>query len=94
MASFTLQMSATAEVDGERRTMTAGFLWACSGYYDYDAGYTPHFEGQERFGGHPCRDIGGCRDDDEFRDHALPRVLCLGEEPAGPDVAGHGLGGR
>jgi monooxygenase len=30
-------------------TFTCGFLWACSGYYRYDAGYTPHFEGSEDF---------------------------------------------
>ena len=49
--SSTARWTVTSEVGGERRTMTADFLWACSGYYDYDAGYTPHFEGQERFGG-------------------------------------------
>ncbi len=27
------------------------FLLMCSGYYDYDNGYTPHFEGRERFKG-------------------------------------------
>ena len=25
--------------------MTAGFLWACSGYYDYEQGYRPHVRG-------------------------------------------------
>ncbi|NUS41491.1 MAG: NAD(P)/FAD-dependent oxidoreductase, partial [Terrabacter sp.] len=49
--SPTARWTVTAEVDGETRAMTADFLWACSGYYDYDTGYTPHFEGQERFGG-------------------------------------------
>ena len=29
----------------------AGFLFACSGYYDYDAGYTPEFPGRARFRG-------------------------------------------
>ena len=32
-------------------TITCGFLWMCSGYYDYAAGYTPEFPGIERFGG-------------------------------------------
>ena len=36
--SATARWTVTAEVDGERRTTTADFLWACSGYYDYDAG--------------------------------------------------------
>jgi len=31
--------------------MTCGFLMMCSGYYRYDEGYTPDFEGVERFGG-------------------------------------------
>ena len=37
----------------ERRktTITCGFLWMCSGYYDYAAGYTPEFPGVERFTG-------------------------------------------
>jgi monooxygenase len=32
-------------------TLTCSFLFMCSGYYRYDAGYTPRFEGSERFGG-------------------------------------------
>ncbi|WP_421999967.1 flavin-containing monooxygenase [Reyranella sp.] len=40
-----------AHGDGERATMTCGFLWMCSGYYDYAAGYTPDFAGTERFRG-------------------------------------------
>ena len=35
--------------DGEPVTYTCGFLWACTGYYRYDRGHTPHFEGQEDF---------------------------------------------
>src|SRR5512144_1912873 len=31
--------------DGEQVTFTCGFLWSCSGYYRYDEGYTPQFEG-------------------------------------------------
>jgi cation diffusion facilitator CzcD-associated flavoprotein CzcO len=30
---------------------TCNFLHMCSGYYDYDRGYTPHFVGQEEFAG-------------------------------------------
>jgi cation diffusion facilitator CzcD-associated flavoprotein CzcO len=30
---------------------TCSFLFSCSGYYDYDAGYTPAFDGIERFRG-------------------------------------------
>jgi len=31
--------------------LTCGFLFSCSGYYRYDHGYTPEFEGVERFAG-------------------------------------------
>jgi cation diffusion facilitator CzcD-associated flavoprotein CzcO len=36
---------------GETVTVTAGFLFSCSGYYRYDHGYTPEFPGLDRFGG-------------------------------------------
>lgn len=49
--STTARWTVRAEVDGGTREITADFLWACSGYYDYDEGHTPHFDGQERFGG-------------------------------------------
>src|SRR4051794_31111766 len=39
------------EHDGETRTITTGFLWACGGYYDYDKGFTPDFPGQQDFRG-------------------------------------------
>ena len=32
-------------------TLTCGFLWMCSGYYDYEAGYLPEFPDIERFKG-------------------------------------------
>jgi cation diffusion facilitator CzcD-associated flavoprotein CzcO len=35
----------------EELRMTCDFLFVCAGYYDYEAGYTPRFEGTERFGG-------------------------------------------
>jgi monooxygenase len=31
--------------------ITCNFLFMCSGYYRYDAGHLPHFDGSERFGG-------------------------------------------
>jgi monooxygenase len=43
---------------GETVRLTCDFLWACSGYYRYDEGYTPEFEGVDRFPGpvvHPQR---------------------------------------
>jgi monooxygenase len=36
---------------GETVQLTCDFLWSCSGYFRYDEGYTPEFEGRERFGG-------------------------------------------
>ncbi|NRA98089.1 MAG: NAD(P)/FAD-dependent oxidoreductase, partial [Planctomycetes bacterium] len=36
---------------GETCLFTCNFLFMCSGYYDYDQGYTPEFEGRERFAG-------------------------------------------
>jgi monooxygenase len=36
---------------GETEQMTCGFLFTCTGYFRYAAGYTPDFPGLERFGG-------------------------------------------
>jgi monooxygenase len=36
---------------GETVRVTCDFLWACSGYYRYDQGYAPEFEGIDRFSG-------------------------------------------
>jgi monooxygenase len=36
---------------GESVWLTCSFLYGCTGYYRYDEGYLPHFEGRERFDG-------------------------------------------
>ena len=36
---------------GETVRLTCGFLYACSGYYRYDEGYSPEFRGADSFGG-------------------------------------------
>ncbi len=36
---------------GERTALTCNWLFCAGGYYRYDEGYTPHFEGRERFAG-------------------------------------------
>ncbi len=36
---------------GEQGTVTCRWLVTASGYYRYDEGFTPHFEGRERFAG-------------------------------------------
>jgi monooxygenase len=53
---------------------TCGFLLMCSGYYRYDEGYTPPFEGAERFSGrivHPQQWT-------EDIDYADKRVVVIG----------------
>lgn len=40
----------TMQGDAER-TFTCSFLFMCSGYYNYDAGYTPDFKGADSFSG-------------------------------------------
>lgn len=68
----------TVEVErvptGETLRLSCNFLFMCSGYYRYDAGYTPEFPGIERFAGrvvHPQKwtpDI----------DYAGKRVVVIG----------------
>lgn len=38
-------------VEGEPRTITTRFLYLCTGYYRYDAGYRPDFPGEDEFTG-------------------------------------------
>ncbi len=62
------------EVSGEAEEWTAGFVAFCAGYYNYDAGYTPAFEGRERFKGefiHP-------QHWPEDLDYAGKRVVVIG----------------
>ena len=40
-----------AEHGGETFELTCDFFYGCTGYYRYDEGYTPEFEGRERFKG-------------------------------------------
>ena len=42
---------ATNGATGEPVHITCRFLYMCAGYYNYDEGHSPHFEGLERFGG-------------------------------------------
>jgi monooxygenase len=41
----------TVHSDGQQSVITCTFLFACSGYYNYDEGYLPKFEGYDDFGG-------------------------------------------
>ncbi|MDI3288025.1 NAD(P)/FAD-dependent oxidoreductase [Polyangium sp. 15x6] len=59
---------------GERLTITCRWLFCAGGYYRYDEGYTPRFEGTERFGGrivHP-------QHWPEDLDYAGKRVVVIG----------------
>jgi len=42
---------ATTNAAGESRSFTGNFLLLCQGYYNYQAGYRPHFPGEEEFQG-------------------------------------------
>ena len=62
------------EHEGETKRFVCGFLFMCAGYYDYDRGYTPDFEGLQQFKGrvvHPQ----AWTDDVEYRDK---RVAVIG----------------
>jgi cation diffusion facilitator CzcD-associated flavoprotein CzcO len=41
----------TAEHEGDEVALTCDVLWACTGYYDYDEGYTPVIAGLEDYEG-------------------------------------------
>jgi monooxygenase len=63
-----------AEAEGERVHLTARFVHWCSGYYDYEQGFSPEFPGAETFGGrivHP-------QDWPEDLDYAGRRLVVIG----------------
>jgi cation diffusion facilitator CzcD-associated flavoprotein CzcO len=72
--------------------LSCGYLMVCSGYYRYDEGFTPDFQGAERFGGeivHP-------QHWPEDLDYAGKRVIVIGSGatavtlvPAMAETAGH-----
>ena len=78
--------------DGEQFDVTCSMLISGAGYYDYDQGYTPHFEGQEDFRGqiiHP-------QHWPEDLDYSGKKVVVIGSGatavtllPAMADTAGH-----
>jgi cation diffusion facilitator CzcD-associated flavoprotein CzcO len=41
----------TMSHDGAQQTRTCRFLYLCTGYYRYDEGYQPEWQGTEKFGG-------------------------------------------
>src|SRR4051812_30722799 len=51
-AKWTLHVTVPDENGGEAtKTVEAGFVFSATGYYRYDEGYTPYFEGHEDFKG-------------------------------------------
>lgn len=50
-SSETSVWTLTVVSEDREHTLTCNFLYLCSGYYSYDAGYTPDFPGLETFGG-------------------------------------------
>jgi monooxygenase len=71
-ATWTVEVERIAT--GDTITMTARWLFSASGYYRYDEGFTPHFEGADRFRGqivHP-------QHWPEDLDHAGKKVVVIG----------------
>jgi cation diffusion facilitator CzcD-associated flavoprotein CzcO len=74
---WTVQLERTdagPEETAERSQLRCRFLYGCTGYYRYDEGYTPSFEGRERFRGrivHP-------QHWPEDLDYAGKRVVVIG----------------
>ncbi len=70
-ARWTLEVSGP---EGEALAFTCNFLQMCSGYYDYDAGYMPGWQGMERFTG---RIVHPQQWPEDF-DYAGKRVVVIG----------------
>jgi monooxygenase len=71
-ARWTVQAELTDAAETVR--FTCDYLWVCSGYYRYDEGFTPEFDGTERFAGpivHP-------QHWPEDLDYAGKRVVVIG----------------
>jgi monooxygenase len=73
-ACWTVEAKRGEGGDEETVTLTCGFLFSAGGYYRYDEGFAPHFEGRERFRGqivHP-------QHWPEELDYAGKRVVVIG----------------
>ncbi|WP_426245475.1 flavin-containing monooxygenase [Nocardioides sp. LHG3406-4] len=88
----TARWTVTGTRDGEPFAMTCDFLWCTSGYYDYDRGFTPPFDGVDDFRGvvvHPQHWPEGL-------DYAGKQVLVIGSGATAvtlvPALAGSGAG--
>jgi cation diffusion facilitator CzcD-associated flavoprotein CzcO len=91
-STATGKWTVTLERDGQQWDITCGWLFGATGYYNYDEGHAPHFEGQEDFEGqivHP-------QFWPEDLDYTGKRVVVIGSGatavtliPAMADKAGH-----
>ncbi|MBA3979578.1 MAG: FAD-containing monooxygenase EthA [Alcanivorax sp.] len=86
------QITAVDEETGDTHEFTAGFIFNCTGYYNYDAGYTPEIKGMERFRG----DVIHPQHWPENYDYTGKRVVVIGSGatavtlvPAMTDKAAH-----
>lgn len=70
----TWTVSVERKETGEALQYSCNFLFMCSGYYDYDEGYTPDFEGREDFEG----DIIHPQQWPEDLDYAGKKVIVIG----------------
>ncbi len=50
--SKTSVWTVSLEVDGQVQALSCNFLLSCTGYYNYEKGYTPEFKGKDDFKGH------------------------------------------
>lgn len=74
-AAWTLHVTVTDEAGNESsKTVRAGFVFSGTGYYDYEAGYEPRFEGRDDFQG----DILHPQHWPEGYDHSGKRVVIIG----------------
>jgi monooxygenase len=91
-AVWTVEIDTLSDEGGVQTTMTASFLWGCSGYYHYDEPYAPEFPGEDSFEGtivHP-------QHWPEELDYAGKKVVVIGSGatavtlvPAMASTAGH-----
>jgi len=72
--SKTSTWSISLSVDGQAQTLSCNFLLSCTGYYNYEKGYTPEFKGKEDFKGqfiHPQKW-------DETLDYKDKKIVVIG----------------
>lgn len=89
-STWTLEVTNSA--DGSTSLVECNFLLCCTGYYNYEAGYTPEFAGRENFKG----DVIHPQDWKEDYDYSGKRVVVIGSGatavtlvPAMTDKAAH-----